>query len=187
MAFPNTNNSALTEYFIHYLKFEMWTAWFYVSYLIYLFWTVKLKLGQDFSQFIHTFKIGIFCVLILGCISKFFQIHKEILGFLNVAFSGLCNFTQFMTKMENCISWISAFATLPNFSQFTKEKLGFLSSHWFHILIGCEESLSGTGMFVKERGGPNLWLNCLFSRETNVYIYLTILCQFKCWKYCFQA
>ena len=37
----------------------------------------------------------------------------------------------------------------------------------------------------RERG-PNFWLNCYFSRKRNVYIYITTLCQFKWWKYCFQ-
>ena len=44
------------------------------------FFNSELKLGFNFSQFIHRFEIGI---------SKFFLIHKAILGFLNVALAEL--------------------------------------------------------------------------------------------------
>ena len=42
-------------------------------------------------------------------------------------------------------------------------------------------------MFAKERGRPNLLINCYFLRERNVHIYITILSQLKYWKYRFQA
>ena len=48
----------------------------------------------------------------------------------------------------------------------------FLKSHWFHILLDCEDSLSGTIYLLKREKDPN--------------IYIRILCQFKYWKYCFQ-
>ena len=86
--------------------------------------TAKLKLGHKFSQFIHRFKIEIFWVLDLDCISKCFPILNE--------------------------------------------------------MLDCD-------MFVEETGGSNLWLNCQFSRKRNVHIYITILWQIRCRKYCFQA
>ena len=42
-------------------------------------------------------------------------------------------------------------------------------------------------MFVEQREGPNLRLNCQFLRKRNVHIYITVLCQFKCCKYYFQG
>ena len=62
--------------------------------------TVKRNLGNKFSPFIHRFEIGIIWVLILGCISRFFAIHNEILGFLNVALAELLIFFKFMKKMK---------------------------------------------------------------------------------------
>ena len=62
--------------------------------------------------------------------------------------------------------------------------MGLLKSHWFHILQGQSFSHS---IFVEERGRSNLWLNCHFSVKRNVHIYITIVFQFKCWKYCFQV
>ena len=44
------------EYLIHYNKFKVWSALHKFS----LFSTVKLNLGDRFSQFILRFKIGIF-------------------------------------------------------------------------------------------------------------------------------
>ena len=41
-----------------------------------------------------------FPALTLGCTSKLFLIHREVLGFLNVAVAGLLSFSQFMIKME---------------------------------------------------------------------------------------
>ena len=42
----------------------MWTALIYVNYFT-LFSRLKLKLGHNFSQFIHGLKTGIFLVLVL--------------------------------------------------------------------------------------------------------------------------
>ena len=39
----------------------------------------------------------------------------------------------------------------------------------------------------RKRGRPSLRSNYQFSRKRFVYIYITILCQFACWEYCFQA
>ena len=47
------------EYLIHYVKFEVRTALFYINYISF-FLTVKLKLEHNFSLFIHEFKILIF-------------------------------------------------------------------------------------------------------------------------------
>ena len=66
-----------------------------------LFSTVKLRLGQKFSQFIHRFKIGIFLVLVLGCTFKVFPFDKESVKFLNIALVGLLDFSQFLKKIKN--------------------------------------------------------------------------------------
>ena len=59
------------EYFIHYVEFEMRTDLFYVYYQQLLL-TVKLKLGNNFSLFIHRLKIEIFecwSMAVLPCVS----------------------------------------------------------------------------------------------------------------------
>ena len=40
-------------------------------------------------------------MLVLGCSCKFSQIHKEILGFLNVTLNELLDYSQFKKKMEH--------------------------------------------------------------------------------------
>ena len=65
-----------------------------------LFSTVKLRLGQNFSQFIHRFKIEIFWVVVLGCTSKLSPFDKQSLKFLNIALAGLLNFFQFLKKIK---------------------------------------------------------------------------------------
>ena len=121
-----------------------------------LFSTVTLKLGHKCSQFIHIFKIRIFWVLALGCTYKLFPIYNEILGFLNVALAGLLNFSQFMKNIENYIFLnISLGCTSKFFPIHLRfEKLGLLKSHWFHILLDCEGSLSDTVCLQKREGDP---------------------------------
>ena len=46
------------EYFIHYIKFEMWLVLFYVN--SFFLSTVELKLGHSIFQFILRFKMEIF-------------------------------------------------------------------------------------------------------------------------------
>ena len=53
----------------------------------------------------------------------------------------------------------------------------------FHILSDCGLRPSGMELCVGE--GENSLLNCF--QEKNVHIYITILYQFKCWKYCAGA
>ena len=65
-----------------------------------LFSTVKLRLGQNFSRFIHRFKIEIFWVVVLGCTSKLSPFDKQSLKFLNIALAGLLNFFQFLKKIK---------------------------------------------------------------------------------------
>ena len=57
------------EYLIHYVEFEMRTDLFYVYYQLL---TMKLKLGNNFSLFIHRLKIEIFecwSMAVLPCVS----------------------------------------------------------------------------------------------------------------------
>ena len=60
-------------------------------------------------------------MLRLGCISKFSQIHKEILEFLNVALSRFVNFSPFVKKMEFEFFEYKPRLFFMSFSQFTKE------------------------------------------------------------------
>ena len=59
--------------------------------------------------------------LALGCTSKLFPIHREVLGFLILALGGPLSFSQFLIKMENWVFWKQVWTALLNFSQFTKE------------------------------------------------------------------
>ena len=115
----------------------------YVKYLPYFQqWNL---IGHDFAQFTHRFKIGIFWVLVLGCTSKFFPVHKQILGFLNVALSGLLYFFQ-NEKNEKLTFFNMSLGYASQFFLFHKRIgiLGFLKSPWFYNLLDCEYSLSGT-------------------------------------------
>ena len=75
-----------------------------------LFSTVKLNVGPKL------FPNWDFEVLVLGCTSKFFPIHKEILEFLNVALAGLLSFSHFrkedgfhLNKSLGCTSKLFTF------------------------------------------------------------------------------
>ena len=81
-----------------------------------------------------------FGILVLGCTSKFFPIHKEIgNGFF-----------------ECCFSWIPQF-----FPIYVRDwKLGFSKFPWFYILSSCGNCLSGR-VYVMGRGADiySLWNN----------------------------
>ena len=98
--------------------------------------------------------------------SQFFPIHERDgkLGFLNISLACTSKFLHIHQKFE---------------------KLGFLNSPYFHILSDCEDSLSGM-VFVKGRESQ-LMIKIPVFKNRNGQIYATILCQFKCWKYCLQA
>ena len=100
-AFPNAEKSVVCTEFpmCSKLRSSQWkthfSQFFFISFIMLslklpiLFLTANFKLGHNFS-----------------CTSKFFSIHNEISGFLNVALSGLLNFSQFMEKWENGFFWI---------------------------------------------------------------------------------
>ena len=71
---------------------------------------------------------------------KFFP-NSQILGFLNVALSGLLKHGKlgFFNLSLGCTCKV-----FPNLFQIFR-KLRFLRSPLFHILLNCEDSLSGTG------------------------------------------
>ena len=77
-----------------------------------------------------------------------------------------------MLKLLVILFKIKLFARIniykPNFSQFTKQlrNQDFWSSLDFHILLGCEESLSGTVCLQKREGDPI----CYDSLQTPNYI-----------------
>ena len=71
------------KYLIHHVKFEMWPA--FCKFPI-LFSKVKLKLGNNFSQFINSYSKLYFKVFLNP------QRDRK-LGFLNVALTGLLNFS----------------------------------------------------------------------------------------------
>ena len=62
-----------------------------------LFSTVNLKLEHNFTQFIHRSNIW---VLVLGCTSKFYLIHEDILGFLKVALEGIFDWSFTINEKE---------------------------------------------------------------------------------------
>ena len=136
-----------------------------------LFSTVKLRLGQKFSQFIHRSKIEIFWVLVLGCTSKVFPFNKEGLEFLNIHLLGLLNFSQFLKKIKKIV-FCFLLCLVSNFSQFTKEfrNWDFWSPIDFTFFVRLWGWPFRHSMFVEERGKPNLWLNCQFSRKRNAHI-----------------
>lgn len=57
------------------------------------------------------------------------------------------------------------------------------NSSWFHILLDSGVSLSGMVVYMKEP----IYDYIYSFQEKNINIYFTILCQYKRWKYCFQA
>ena len=86
-----------------------------------MFYHITLKLGQRFSQFMYRFKTGILSV-VLRLQFQIIPIHKEILGFLNVARNVALNVfqtqyvyrgpnlwsdCQFLRKMNNNINFPS--------------------------------------------------------------------------------
>ena len=98
---------------------------------------MKLKLGHSFSQFTNRFKIRIFGESDLSRTSTFFDIHKKILGFLNVALAGLLNFSEFMRKVENLVLLIYKFQFHVFLSSLkSRENLILevpLISYWIHL------------------------------------------------------
>ena len=62
-------------------------------------------------------------------------------------------------------------------------KLEFLNSAYFHILSDLEDSLSRLACVGE---GELIVVTLPVFNEKNVHIYITNLCQFECWEYCFQ-
>ena len=87
-----------TEYLIHHVKVEIWPA---LDKFSILFSAMKFKLRHSISQVIKIFKIG-------TC--KFFPNSQREgkSGFLNVASTGIVNYSQFLEEF-------------PSFSLFTKQ------------------------------------------------------------------
>ena len=102
-------------------------------------------------------------------------------GTWHVLLTGVLNFSQFREKKDGKLG-VFFFPIHRRVGT-----LGFLKSPWCHILSDCEDSLSDTVCLWEREGGPNLRLNYQFLRKQNVYNYITIMCQFKCWEHCFQA
>ena len=100
---------------IHYVKFGMWPALFYVNSFYMLQWNSHLDTGS-FSQFILGFKLGFFNVCLRLYFDHFANSQKDWkLRFLNVAPGLLLNFLQIMKETKNCDFWVLAKAGLPNF------------------------------------------------------------------------
>ena len=87
-----------------------------------LFWTVKLRLGHKFFQFIRRFNIGNFWVLVLGCTSKFFPINKEISRFCS---SWTSQFLLIHEKDENLGFFGVSLCCFSIFLQFTKQLINW--------------------------------------------------------------
>ena len=124
--------------------------------------TVKPKLGHKFSQLIHRFNIWILKWWSgVVYISKFFQIHKRDgkLGFLK------------------SLDYISKFSTT--------EKLKFLFP-CLYIWSDGEGGLSVRWHEASKRSQFMIEL-AVFKKKVNIIMQVTILCQFKNWKYSFQT
>ena len=111
-----------------------------------------------------------FWALALDCTFQLFPIHREVLGFLNIALGGLLSFCQFVITMENWIFGKQAWAVLLNFCQFTKE-LGswdFWSPPYIPLpfLKPCSYS-------KKMRGGQGWQINKEFGRKKWFYSFLS--------------
>ena len=103
------------KYLIHYVKFGMWPALFYVNSFYILRWNSHLDIGS-FSQFILGFKPGFFNVCLRLYFHHFANSQKDWkLRFLNVAPGLLLNFLQIMKEIKSWDFWVLAKAGLPNF------------------------------------------------------------------------
>ena len=128
-----------------------------------LFSIVKLKLGHNFSQFIHRFKIWIFkCWSWSVYTSKFFPIHKsgEKLEFLK----SLDCTTKFFPIRENV--W----------------KLGFLKSPCLYLSFVFQYD-----MWRQERRSQFMIKLSVFKQR---FLYHNVGNKFvsvKSWKYCFET
>ena len=130
-----------------------------------LFSIVKLKLGPNFSFFIHRFKIEIF---------EFFPIQKEIFRFLNLSI-----FPNSWKRLKTGLYEFKPMFYFQIFSKFTKVgKLELLKSPWFHILINCEDSLSGTVCLYERERVAQFMVKLPVFKEKNAHI-IIILCQFE--------
>ena len=117
----NTQNSRNIEYFIHYVKFEMWPALFYVNSLYFQQWNSNWEI--DFLNSSIDSKLGFLNVGLRLYFELFLNLQKYWkLGFLNVGLG--CSF-KFLP-----IHWRVG-------------KLEFLNSAYFQILSDYEGSLSG--------------------------------------------
>ena len=113
--------------------------------------TVEFELRQFFPT--HPYiQNWAFWELALGGTSNFSPIHKEIEIFECCSSWTCSSFSQFMKKMEHQDFRIWASVVHPSFSQFTKE-------------FGNWEDGLADAVCLLERGEPNIWLNCRFSRN----------------------
>ena len=94
----------------------------------------KLKLGHNFSQFIHIVKIWVFKCLFSAVVSSF---------------------TEFMKEIENWEFWIIADAVLPNIFQFNKKLENW--NFWSRLaVISCQiMRILFESRYVCGRGGSN--------------------------------
>ena len=60
-----------------------------------------------------------------------------------------------------------------------------MNSAYFHILADCEDTL--LSLVYEKKREIQFVIKLPVFKKRNVYIYATDLCQFKCWKFCFQA
>ena len=120
-----------TEYLIHHVKVEIWPA---LDKFSILFSAMKFKLRHSISQVIKIFKIG-------TC--KFFPNSQREgkSGFLNVASTGIVNYSQFLEEF-------------PSFSLFTKQLKNQDFFPCFYILSDCKDCLSGR-VYVMGSGANN--------------------------------
>ena len=125
--------------------------------------------------------------LALDCTFQLFRIHREVLGFLNIALGGLLSFCQFVITMENWIFGKQAWAVLLNFCQFTKElgSCDFWSAPCIPLpfLKPCSYSKKmrwGQGWQINKEFGRKKWFHSFLSSQfcsiSNVFV-LACICR----------
>ena len=87
------------KYFVHYVKFEMYSL--ILCKLPILFLTVKPKLGHNFSQFIHRFKTEILRVGLSLFILQVFLNSKRQFAIFEYSSSWTSQFFPIHKKIEN--------------------------------------------------------------------------------------
>ena len=123
-------------------------------------------------------------MLVVGCISKFFPNLQKDFGILACCSIWTSHFSQFM---KNIKIWVFEYKPRLHFQIFPNslkiQEIGIFQVPLLSYLVRLQKYSLEYIIFVKERErGPNLLINYQFSKK-DVLMQITILGQFKCFKY----